>query len=68
MVFNMSGLRWWCESIGMNGTITNSSINDTNYECREKIDVPRYKSYACQVSLKFGKTSQLVFEGLQVRF
>lgn len=63
MVFNMSGVRWWCVSIEMTANITNV----TNFDCKEKIDVLRYKSYACQVSLNFSNHSYLVFEGLQVR-
>ncbi len=65
--FHTNGLRWWCTSIEISGKY------NASYECKNKIDTPVDKSFACEVSLNVtgvndGNKSCLVFEGLQVRF
>ena len=68
MAFNISGVRWQCVSI----TVT-LAHKKSEFDCKS-IDVPRDKSYACQVPLYFSTSnkgsfiSYVVFEGLQVRF
>ena len=61
--FNKSGIRWWCLSIGISGTINGSHV-DTSHNCSNEINVPIYKSFACEVSLNF---TQVIFEGIQVQ-
>jgi hypothetical protein len=73
MTFNRSGIRWWCVSIKISGKIEEESI-EASYDCKDKLDVPIDKSFACQVYLNFTdgvkdkNQSRLTFDGLQVRF
>jgi hypothetical protein len=60
-------------SIKISGKIEEESI-EASYDCKDKLDVPIDKSFACQVYLNFTdgvkdkNQSRLTFDGLQVRF
>jgi dihydrodipicolinate reductase len=67
IMFNKSKIRWWCEAITVSGTIglDHEKIDNTSKTCRNEIDVPIAKSFACNVYLN---STFVSFEGIQVRF